>query len=132
MIICEKQFSIPDRNRPGIAFQEVDYYAWIPAGATMESHRLSLRKNLQTGQFEVYRYFYLKAKSIGKVIGGAPFRDETAEEVVFKGSFEDALEFGNNEWNRWHGDSKKRLADEPCQHTYRHHAFGCPDFRREE
>jgi len=106
MIICPLGFDDPDPIKPEHSFREVDIYAWIPYHFTDEipNHRLSLRKNLKTGLFELYRYYY---------------HDET-EEVIFKGEFEQALIKANDEWNRFHScwSGILREPDEPCQHRY--------------
>jgi len=61
MIICEAEFETPDPKNPDFSMTEVDYYAWIPYDmATPETpnHRLSLRKNLKTGEYELYRRLF--------------------------------------------------------------------------
>ncbi len=56
----------------------------LPLGE-VKNHRLSLRKNLRSGLFEVYRKY-----SIGN------------EEVVFQGPLVEALKIGDNECIRFH------------------------------
>jgi len=103
MIICEYGFDTPDPDNPEFSLREVDFYAWIPRSFwdNVKNHRLNLRKNLKTGLFQVYRHYHS---------GG--------DEVVFEGSFEEALRFANNEWNKflagWAG--KLREPDVPCKH----------------
>jgi len=103
MIICEFGFEDPDPNNKKYSMREVDYYGWVPYQARqkygIKNHRLSLRKNLETGKFEVYRYFY----------------DEKREEVAFEGSFEEALEFANKERNKYWGVQEP---DKPCRHKH--------------
>jgi hypothetical protein len=86
--------------------REVDYYAFVPYVSqvkySVESHRLSLRKNLETGLFEVYRYYY----------------KDDREEVVFAGSFTDALRFACEETNKYWGFMYRREPDIPCEHKY--------------
>jgi hypothetical protein len=106
LIICELGFEDEDVNRAGYSMREVDFYALVPYDSqrryNIKNHRLSLRKNLMTGEFEVYRFY----------------PDEEREEVVFSGDFEDALEFANNECNRYWGHLGRREPDRPCQHKY--------------
>jgi len=99
MIICERNFERPDPQDPRYSMHEVDYYAWIPyhLHKLIGDHRLSIRKNLVTGEFEVYRHYHRTGK----------------DEVIFSGDFEDALEIAHHEVIRFHGDHEK---DVPCQH----------------
>lgn len=105
IVICELGFRYPDPKNPKYSRREVDFYMWVPVTARKKyhigNHRLSLRKNLITGEFEVYRYFYEDGK----------------EEVAFSGDFEGALEFAGREWNRYFGLAGwRRVPDKPCQH----------------
>jgi len=124
MIICEYLFDYPDRDNPKYSQHEVDYYAWIvdPNGQ-MPSHRLSLRKNLENGNFEVYRRF--NKRVVGRIPNGIfiTHEDTGIDVVVFEGNFVDALTFADNEYERWHG---KKERDKPCQHEYPHRSFLCP------
>jgi len=106
MIICELEFEKPDPKNPDYSLLEVDYYAWIPKNNHIVSHRLSLRKNLKTGKFEVYRFFYTRR----------------IEEVAFEGSFEEALKFADAEYEKWHG---KKESDKVCQHRYPYKSLSC-------
>jgi len=99
IIICEAEFRKPDPDRPEVSLTEIDYYAWIPyqkRSKDLPNHSLSLRKNMETGEFEVYRDF---------VRGG--------EKVVFSGSLEGAVHFANREYERMFGDP---MNDKVCQH----------------
>jgi len=104
MIICEYGFEKEDPYKKGYSLLEVDIYAWIPSKYQIEvaNHRLSLRKNLKTGLFELYRYYY----------------HNHSEEVIFQGSFEEALKRANEEWNKYHSEwaGKSREPDIPCKH----------------
>jgi len=121
MYICELMFDRPDENNPNYSQHEVDYYAWIPANVELPNHRLSLRKNLETGFFEVYRRFFRRLVTLTPNFIYATGDDTGLEEVAFEGSFEDALEFANNEYERWHGKEHDR--DKACQHKYPNQAF---------
>lgn len=129
LFICEFEFDQPDTKNPNYSMCEVDYYAHIPFPKQSEipNHRLSLRKNLKTGKFEIYRHF------VGTLVRPA-FKDATMitdvdlkqEEVAFAGSFEDALRFGNREVGRLWGEDRE--PDEPCQHSYPNKATFCRHF----
>ena len=58
----------PDPRNPRYSLVEVNVYGWIPKEFWDEirDHRLSLRKNLKTGKFELYTYYY--ANSSGEAI----------------------------------------------------------------
>ncbi len=61
MIICEDRFKHEDPHNLGYSALEMDFYAHVPTGRAsnnaVASHRLSLRKNLTTGFFELYRHY---------------------------------------------------------------------------
>jgi hypothetical protein len=81
----------------------------------VKSHRLSLRRNLETGRFEVYRYYYIQEN----------------EEVAFSGSFEEALEFANREANKYWGHLGRRETDKPCKHKHPQiDLFFCPKAKK--
>jgi hypothetical protein len=104
LVICEFGFDLPDAKKTQYSMREVDYYAFIPYVSrikySVKNHGLSLRKNLGTGFFEVYRYYY----------------EDDSEEVAFAGSFADALRFANDETNKYWGFLYKREPDVPCEH----------------
>lgn len=110
---------------PGYSLSEVDYYAWIPASKRHDipNHRLSLRKNLVTEDFEVYRAYTSQANAQilqnRKVVGHmVTFKESGVEEVAFKDKeLQKALDFGNQEWDRMHGtDDYNREPDRLCTH----------------
>ena len=114
MIICEDQFNQPDHKDPNYSFDEIDYYAWIPAGSDIPNHRLSLRKNLVTSDFEVYRRFFQKRLISRKDVTVITADDTGLEEVAFKSSdLGKAIEFASGEYLKYHGD---RMGDQVCQH----------------
>jgi len=117
MIICEHSFNEPDNVKPMYSFREIDFYAYIPHIfiAEVPQHRLSLRKNLCTGKFEVYRFYHETLK----------------EEVVFEGTLEKALEFGDNEVKRFWGSFGRREPDMVCQHKPPIIDRFCPNARSE-
>jgi len=123
VIVCESEFEHPDPDNPDYSMAEVDYYAWIPAGSGFPNHRLSLRKNMKTREYEVYRY-YVEQRLISRgaltVITNVPME---REEVAFKSlSLEEAIRFAGNEFKRFHGLDHE---DKVCQHKYPIKAFFC-------
>jgi hypothetical protein len=64
MIVCElePQFSHPDPDQPEFAFGEVDVFAHNPAANRGSmgsgSYRLSIRRNLSLGRWELYRHYH--------------------------------------------------------------------------
>lgn len=116
MIVCESEFDEPDPRNPEYSLTEIDFYGWIPLDSGFPNHRLSLRKNLRTGEYEVYRA-YSTPKLIAR--GGLLiFTDEPLEreEVVFRSkSLREALEFARSEVIRFHGDEEEY---EVCTHKH--------------
>ncbi len=98
MIVCSNDFLSPNPNNPTFADNEIDFYARIPRGDA-EDHRLSLRKDLTTGKFEVYRSY-----SMSKI-----------EEVVFEGGLREALRCGDTETIRYLGYDTD---DQACDHAH--------------
>jgi len=125
MIICEFAFDHPDPHNSKYSCLEVDYYPWINPTPKMPSHRLSLRKNLETGKFEVYRRLNYRQLSIFPGFTAIThYYKSILPILVFSGGFEDALDFGNNEWERWHGEDHD--IDRPCLHQPPYQTLDCP------
>jgi len=53
MLLCEREFEQPDPTDPDYSLVEIDY-------CTVHNTRVSLRKNLKRGLYEVYRRDYLQ------------------------------------------------------------------------
>lgn len=89
---------------------EPNFYVWIPAEKEPKfgNHRLTLRKNMDTGKFEVYR----------------SFRNGT-EDVIYEGRFEAALKAGCVEYRKFHG---RDLNDKACRHRKPNVDRLCPSF----
>ena len=87
------------------------------------NHRLVLRRNKRTGRWEVYRHFHtcriIELKEAIVETG----EDLQAEEVAFKGNFQDAVEFANKEKARY--GSKVKF--EVCEHKSPNINRFCPD-----
>jgi len=125
MRICEYNFDTEDADNPGYSHHEVDYYAWTPQGKhdVVPNHRLSLRKNLVTQEWEFYRAYH-RGTTLQRIQAGREcgvmiaHKPSGIEEVAFKTKdFSEALKYGNDEWNRWHQtDDYEREPDTPCTH----------------
>ena len=116
MIICEYEFERPDPRNPRYSLVEADIYGWIPEEFWDEirDHRLSLRKNLKTGRFELYRYYYT----------------DGSEEVVFTGSLEECLRRAEAEWKRFHFGWAGVVPEfKPCRHRPPDISSLCPTRR---
>ena len=103
MIICGYEFERTDPRNPCYSLAEVDIYGWIPEEfwSEIRDHRLSLRKNLKTGGFELYRYYYADGSG----------------EVIFTGSLEECLSRAEAEWRLFHfGWSRVEARFKPCRH----------------
>jgi len=103
MIVCEYEFERPDPKNPCYSLVEVDIYGWIPRDFWDEvrNHRLSLRKNLKTGRFELYRHYYT----------------DGYDEVIFAGSLEECLKKAEEEWKRFHYEWVGVEPEfKPCKH----------------
>lgn len=122
MFVCESEFLIADPKTPNYSMTEVDFYSHIPYGFDFPQHRLSLRKNLKTGEYEAVRAFQKRTVTIkhspltSVLIDSGTFTGE--ETVAFKDKdLSKVLAFLNAEvkkfWGKVHG---KWEPDELCQH----------------
>ncbi|MCF3652976.1 MAG: hypothetical protein L2C94_002220 [Aigarchaeota archaeon] len=103
MIVCEYEFEKPDTRNPRYSLVEADVYGWIPEEFWDEirDHRLSLRKSLKMGKFELYRYYYA----------------DGSEELIFTGSLEECLRRAEAEWKRFHYGWAGVVPEfKPCRH----------------
>jgi len=129
MIVCELLFDREDPEQKGYSLLEEDYYAWIPAGSALPNHRLSVRKNLTTGEYEVYRRWMQRWVRVTVNTLHEVQDDRGEEEIAFKSqSLQEALDFACNEWNRFHLGhfQRRREGDQVCTHQYPKKAIGCP------
>lgn len=103
IVICPKRFDRPDPDDPSYSLLEVDIYMWIPYDKTKTegNHRLSIRKNLETGKFELYKAYYGKRPKIVVI-----FESEDLGEVLKK---------AHKLWEYHHGKGF-REPDEVCCH----------------
>jgi len=113
MIVCEYEFDRPDPRNPSYSLVEVDIYGWIPRDfwSEVRDHRLSLRKNLKTGKFELYRHYYA----------------DDYDEVIFAGSLEECLRKAEEEWKRFHFGLAGVVPEfKPCRHRPPEISSLCP------
>jgi hypothetical protein len=114
MRICEYEFEREDQNHKGYSFVEVDTYEWIPEGMGIQSHRLSLRKNLNTGMFEVYRHYNIIAVVTRPQVAVQSLIDTKREEVIYAGDLKGALQVTNGEYAKYWGTQN---IDVVCDHS---------------
>ena len=131
MNVCPREFDLPDPADPSYSMSEIDFYASTSPRlhAHMPNHRLSLRRNLVTGRYEVYRQFVEAVEARG-VLAGQSFtlittRDGELEEVALETTDlgealrfadEEALKLGGGSWN-----------DRVCDGHRLPALFTCPD-----
>jgi|SRR5579872_1055576 len=113
--ICELEFDAPDPRDPRYSRAEVDRFGHVPGAYPHLQHRLSLRKNLITGEFEYYAFFFVDGR----------------EAVVKHGAFAEVLKYGNERVREVWGDNPEflRHVDVPCDH-HRVCTWTCPKARR--
>lgn len=130
MLVCEKSFDTPDWSDNTFSLSEFDFYLYIPKQKLSENHRLSMHKNLTTGQFEVYKYHHTEWPVKPDPSPFTDCRRCRYGEVVFAGTFDEALAFGNKAavdigW-------PEKSHNVACPHTKEHHSYDCPDFKEWE
>ncbi len=118
MLACESEFETGDCNNPGYSLCEYDIYGWVPRdkqeSTGIGNHRLSVRKNLKTGEFELYRN-YIGSES--------PFSGDI---VIADKDMMVVLARATREWNEFHGwHGSKHEGFERCKHRYPKKALGC-------
>jgi len=135
MIICEYEFAIPDGDNPKYAMSEVDFYGHLPYNIKFPQHRLSLRRNLESGLYEIYRAFTQRRLVSRKglvVLQDTEIKNamqEVSEEVIFSGTLEEAVKNARRETVKFWGidhDTK----DEICRHTESPKKWNCERMKR--
>jgi hypothetical protein len=127
MWVCEFRFNQPDPRNPKSSGRERNFYVWVPLKTELRirNHRLTLRKNLVTGEFEVYRAF---GKPFYTITPQGNLRNQNvgSDEIIYKGDFAGALEAGNHEYYKAHG---RKLDQKPCIHRRPYADLYCPRVR---
>ena len=123
MIVCEKRFEFEDPDIPGYSMLEINVYATVPTGRPENkdiiSHNLALRKNLTTGEYELYAHYSRYMNMPDKVV--AATKDL---HLILKNA--------NDIWNRFWGDDEyQRETDTVCTHKHIGGDWMCPDLRRD-
>uniref|UniRef100_A0A6M3LZP6 Uncharacterized protein n=1 Tax=viral metagenome TaxID=1070528 RepID=A0A6M3LZP6_9ZZZZ len=137
MYLCEYAFNRADPNDPSYSLDEVDFYAWTPAKfhSQIPNHRLTLLKNLVTGEYEFHRVYMQTV--IGKLRGlGIVVTQRKAgyTEVAYTTkSLQEAADWGNREWDKFHYElGGEHHDDKVCQHVYPHKYSFCHGPKYEE
>ena len=129
MIVCENEFKVEDPDNPGYALCEVDFYAWIPANDKVPNHRLSLRKNLKTGEYELYRHFVRRMMvDFHSVTMITNADDDVQDEVIFKSKdLQAVLDRGKEEWDKFHlvWAKQEHGRDLVCKHEHPFKSYLC-------
>lgn len=117
MLACDSEFIDEDTRHPGYSLCEYDIYAWAPYAMQvklgMRNHRLSMWKNLKTGEYELYRNYH-------------DAKNEYEADIIFKSkSLMDTLARAVQEWDTWHAIDTRHDPFKPCQHTWKEHAMLC-------
>lgn len=118
MIICEYKFDLPDRDNPNYSQAEVDYYSHIPYGHDIQQHRLSLRKSLKTGNYQVYRAYHQPIAVVRRGLVVLQGQSAGQISVIFCGSLQDAIDIATRETNKFWAKvfDEERQNDQVCQH----------------
>ena len=123
MFVCESEFTQPDRENVNFSFGELDFYSWIPQSRGESNHRLSLRKNLVTDKYEVYRAFAVTVTRNSSTVLMLSTQEYGKVAVVFvSDSLQEALDFGDGEVQRFHDHNPH---DKVCTHEYPNRATLC-------
>jgi hypothetical protein len=92
--VCPSEFIKEDSRTPEYSCTEADVYQWIPfdmQSKQLPNHRLSIRKNLKTEKFELYRrIFYFNSKNNYDVV------------IKTSDTLPPLLNQANIEWNTYH------------------------------
>ncbi len=114
--ICKDKFDFPDPKNPRIYMEEIDAYAWIPANSGERSHRLSLRKVVETGIYEVYRRYTQPYQQSNKDVLVMTNIDTELEEVVYQSkNLQQTCNFVNRQIKQYHGYDGDWAE---CKHKY--------------
>lgn len=118
-MICERMFEVYPNH-------EWDFYLLIPVDmetVRLPNHRLSLRRDKETGRYQLYRHFYARKMIRCPEVVIFKGEDLHAEEVAFEGEFEEAVKFGNRETAKYGSIVKFDI----CEHTPPNVSRFCPN-----
>jgi hypothetical protein len=122
MYVCEYGFLTPDPKDPTYSQLEIQFYAFIriknqnrtlPHWKYLRiNHRLFLRKNLDTGDFELVKKYHNDRKEWA-----------TKEKVILKTKdLQEALDRGHDMFEKHHEESQRDLV---CRHKSPEKDSGC-------
>ena len=109
MIVCEYTFTREDPHDSNYSMREVDWYAYVPIKTRngVDNHRLTLRKNLVTEEYELCRASYHLGTGL-----------RTGFDVIFKDrDLAKVVEHGNAELGKFWPDTDGSTV---CTHTPEH------------
>jgi hypothetical protein len=111
----EQRFLKPDPRNPDYSLLEYDLYNYNgqPGESLVTRYRESIRKNLKTGMYEVFRHHFYK-NSDGTI------KEEGWDEVIAEfETFKDALEYGEKNadkaWNGGYGYGRCKRCGKPLK-----------------
>jgi hypothetical protein len=119
MILCEWEagWNHPDPNNPEIAMTECDVFAHNPAARARGqdgAYRLSIRRNLALGRWELYRRYH----------------ESESDVIEASGTLAEVCEAANRAWAEAWGHTLPPGAevshDAPCTHEGRGKSRWCP------
>jgi hypothetical protein len=112
--VCEYSFNpnVRDKDDPDVCLHELDFYSWN-GDRTIAGHRLSLRKRISTGEYELYRRFFRPLEHNGKT-----------ETIICKSAdLQTVLDAGVEEWrNIYQSECSPHRV---CRHEYPEKAVSC-------
>jgi hypothetical protein len=116
LYICDGGWDQPNgQNDPTHSFREVDIFAFIPSIWEEESFSLSLRKNLETSEWELYSWHRADDDSTKKVV---------AHTTDFKLILKQATDLWHYYWDPIYAPISD-FTLKPCEHKYNHKDILC-------
>lgn len=126
MIICESSFDDEDPRNPGYSLEEVDFYSHVPLNLkTTFNHRLSLRKNLKTSEYELIQV------GVDAHLHATPgsyfesFQDGKGVQIAAKSTDLSVVLAEANRLEARYWGPDEAFQDEVCKHSPRRHATCC-------
>jgi len=112
----EQRFLKPDPRNPDYSLLEYDLYNYNgqPGESLVTRYRESIRKNLKTGMYEVFRHRFYKMNGDGTI------KEDGWDEVIAEfETFKDALEYGERNsqkaWNGGYGYGRCKRCGKPLK-----------------
>jgi len=112
----EQRFLKPDPRNPDYSLLEYDLYNYNgqPGESLVTRYRESIRKNLKTGMYEVFRHHFYK------MYGDGTITEDGWDEVIAEfETFKDALKYGERNsqkaWNGGYGYGRCKRCGKPLK-----------------